>query len=634
MDGCSDGQTQGDSANCLGRIVGVKLTDRHRLENMREKYGTSSRELMVRRKALQWMGHVLRKDAAKGQLQEIASGRTEAKTGSQGQERFSGMYSSAIRGCHEKGYGCGTISWDFPQLTRHGFEQRQRHVPWAGRPGGMLFITLLNWKLGSPKGWTSNTLFLVRPVAGECCWSRSRPSRTPTHSRTHTHACTHACAHALSRQLLFCILCTCRPDLQHVVTRGGGRAHGTAEPACMRLQRASPACAIPMPWRLGAVSMAFSANARRADPLGSITRMHSKQAKPSGSCTGMRSRQAKPSDICTGTHSKQAKPSGSCTGMSSKQAKPSGSCTGMRSKQAKPPGIDACKPEQRLHTQPTCEFVSEAGRAPKTLEQYLATRGRGRVERQAASAAGCATLGHPVQPRRKVGLGSLGKTDLQCAAGGGVQGKAGAPSAPPPHRLRGNERSHLPCCDPNPTLPLPVLTTQACTKPTLTAVVSLSHPSLTLPLPPPLSWHRPARRPMRQTRATQAFPTPVHLAYHSRARWGPASRAMSASRWSASARRGPMPRTPLTCCARYGAGVAADAGRRARRSEVRCGTVRAWSRTRGGGHGIARYDVVRCGAVPGSAWHGAVRCGAVLTSARRGVVRCGTVLCFAVAGSV
>eukprot|EP00955_Chlamydomonas_euryale_P037272 350708-Chlamydomonas_euryale.AAC.5 len=45
-------------SDCLRRIVGVKLTDRHALETTREQCGTSSLELMVRRRALQWMAHV------------------------------------------------------------------------------------------------------------------------------------------------------------------------------------------------------------------------------------------------------------------------------------------------------------------------------------------------------------------------------------------------------------------------------------------------------------------------------------------------------------------------------------------------------------------------------------------------
>eukprot|EP00955_Chlamydomonas_euryale_P000804 9254-Chlamydomonas_euryale.AAC.1 len=47
-------------SNCLRRIVGMKLKDRHRLETIREQCGTSSLELMVCRRTLQW--HVLRMD--------------------------------------------------------------------------------------------------------------------------------------------------------------------------------------------------------------------------------------------------------------------------------------------------------------------------------------------------------------------------------------------------------------------------------------------------------------------------------------------------------------------------------------------------------------------------------------------
>eukprot|EP00955_Chlamydomonas_euryale_P041347 351960-Chlamydomonas_euryale.AAC.4 len=55
------GRLEVTHSNCLRR-VGVKLTDRHRLEAIRERCGTSSLELMVRRPTLQWMGHVLRMD--------------------------------------------------------------------------------------------------------------------------------------------------------------------------------------------------------------------------------------------------------------------------------------------------------------------------------------------------------------------------------------------------------------------------------------------------------------------------------------------------------------------------------------------------------------------------------------------
>eukprot|EP00955_Chlamydomonas_euryale_P061243 357956-Chlamydomonas_euryale.AAC.3 len=61
MDGGSDGQARGRSF-CLRRIAGVKLMDRHRLEAIHEQCATSSLELMVCRRTLQWMGHLLRMD--------------------------------------------------------------------------------------------------------------------------------------------------------------------------------------------------------------------------------------------------------------------------------------------------------------------------------------------------------------------------------------------------------------------------------------------------------------------------------------------------------------------------------------------------------------------------------------------
>eukprot|EP00955_Chlamydomonas_euryale_P036617 350494-Chlamydomonas_euryale.AAC.24 len=54
------GRLQVTHFNRLRRMVGVKLTDRHRLETIREQCGTSSMHLMVHRRTLQWMGQILR----------------------------------------------------------------------------------------------------------------------------------------------------------------------------------------------------------------------------------------------------------------------------------------------------------------------------------------------------------------------------------------------------------------------------------------------------------------------------------------------------------------------------------------------------------------------------------------------
>eukprot|EP00955_Chlamydomonas_euryale_P058920 357241-Chlamydomonas_euryale.AAC.7 len=50
------GRLEATHPNCLRRIVGVKLTYRHRLVTMREQCGTSSLELLVRKWTHQWMG--------------------------------------------------------------------------------------------------------------------------------------------------------------------------------------------------------------------------------------------------------------------------------------------------------------------------------------------------------------------------------------------------------------------------------------------------------------------------------------------------------------------------------------------------------------------------------------------------
>eukprot|EP00955_Chlamydomonas_euryale_P075345 362292-Chlamydomonas_euryale.AAC.6 len=90
-------------SKCLRRIVGMKLTDRHRLETIRELCGTSSPEFMVPRS--------LARDGRVEQL-KLRPGHRDIKD-------FSGMYSSAIRGCHEEGAGSGTTFRDFLKLPGH-----------------------------------------------------------------------------------------------------------------------------------------------------------------------------------------------------------------------------------------------------------------------------------------------------------------------------------------------------------------------------------------------------------------------------------------------------------------------------------------------------------------------------------
>eukprot|EP00955_Chlamydomonas_euryale_P050279 354510-Chlamydomonas_euryale.AAC.3 len=110
MDGGSDEQASVNDSNCLRRTFGVKLTDRHRLETIHEQCGTSSPELMVCRRTLQWMGHVLRMDEDRLPRQVFAcplarsvaeDGRVEQlklRPGPRIIRDFSGMYGSAIQG--------------------------------------------------------------------------------------------------------------------------------------------------------------------------------------------------------------------------------------------------------------------------------------------------------------------------------------------------------------------------------------------------------------------------------------------------------------------------------------------------------------------------------------------------------
>eukprot|EP00955_Chlamydomonas_euryale_P096296 364999-Chlamydomonas_euryale.AAC.19 len=96
------GRLEVTHSNCLRRVVGVKLTDRHRLATIREQCGTSS---MFCRWTFQWMGHILRMDGE--QTRSVAEdGRIETlklRQGHRNVKGFYGMDSSAIRRCHEEG---------------------------------------------------------------------------------------------------------------------------------------------------------------------------------------------------------------------------------------------------------------------------------------------------------------------------------------------------------------------------------------------------------------------------------------------------------------------------------------------------------------------------------------------------
>eukprot|EP00955_Chlamydomonas_euryale_P091290 364612-Chlamydomonas_euryale.AAC.16 len=82
--------------------------------------------------------------------------RSPRQTGSQNIEAFSGVSSSAIRGCHEEGSSGGTTFRDPLKLPSHTKlilwpEIRAAAAePWTGRPGRTLLETLLHWNLRSP----------------------------------------------------------------------------------------------------------------------------------------------------------------------------------------------------------------------------------------------------------------------------------------------------------------------------------------------------------------------------------------------------------------------------------------------------------------------------------------------------
>eukprot|EP00955_Chlamydomonas_euryale_P041747 352101-Chlamydomonas_euryale.AAC.2 len=124
-------------SNCLRRIVGVKLTDRNRLDIIREQCGMSSLELMFRRRALRWMGHGLQVDEgclprqvfncllARSVAEDGRVEQLKLRQGHRNIKDFSGVYSSAIRLCHEEGSDGSTTFPDFLKLPGHN-----KLIPW------------------------------------------------------------------------------------------------------------------------------------------------------------------------------------------------------------------------------------------------------------------------------------------------------------------------------------------------------------------------------------------------------------------------------------------------------------------------------------------------------------------------
>eukprot|EP00955_Chlamydomonas_euryale_P038717 351168-Chlamydomonas_euryale.AAC.4 len=92
---------------------------------------------MVRRRTLQWMGHLLRMDEYRVPRQvfncslarSVAEGgrakQVKLRQGHRNMKDFSGRYSSAIRRCHEEGSGGGTTFRVFLKLPGH-----TNLIPW------------------------------------------------------------------------------------------------------------------------------------------------------------------------------------------------------------------------------------------------------------------------------------------------------------------------------------------------------------------------------------------------------------------------------------------------------------------------------------------------------------------------
>eukprot|EP00955_Chlamydomonas_euryale_P116949 366447-Chlamydomonas_euryale.AAC.2 len=100
-------------SNCLCRILGMKLMHYHMLETIHEQCGTSSLSL-----ADPLVDGESRSALGDGPVEQL-----ELRQGHRNIQDFSGMYSSAIWGCHE-----------VPARS----EQWRQNVPWTGRPGRRL----------------------------------------------------------------------------------------------------------------------------------------------------------------------------------------------------------------------------------------------------------------------------------------------------------------------------------------------------------------------------------------------------------------------------------------------------------------------------------------------------------------
>eukprot|EP00955_Chlamydomonas_euryale_P086241 364199-Chlamydomonas_euryale.AAC.3 len=141
------GRREVTHANFLHRVVGVKLTACHRVETLREKYGTSSLALMVRKRALQWMGQVLRMDRLPWQLcnRRVPLG--------QWWHHFSGL-----------------SQFGRARLLCQRYKQRRRNLPCTGRPGGTLFKTSLPW---NKEALTVDHMIRSSACCGDICRCRA-----------------------------------------------------------------------------------------------------------------------------------------------------------------------------------------------------------------------------------------------------------------------------------------------------------------------------------------------------------------------------------------------------------------------------------------------------------------------------
>eukprot|EP00955_Chlamydomonas_euryale_P036020 350306-Chlamydomonas_euryale.AAC.9 len=122
-------------------FVGMKLTDRHRLETVHEQCGTSPQELVV------------------------SKTRASVDTFCEWMKTACRTVSLLLVG--KNFLGCTALQTGDAMRKARRFQQRRRNVPCAGRPDGTRLKTCFPESLKAPTGWTFDAV--KRSPWRECC---------------------------------------------------------------------------------------------------------------------------------------------------------------------------------------------------------------------------------------------------------------------------------------------------------------------------------------------------------------------------------------------------------------------------------------------------------------------------------